>query len=63
MTRCSWKGLEISENGDDLVDIVGLLPCRRGTRKLRVKCATVKAGSLIISGSCFEIVLLQVPLS
>lgn len=63
MTRCLWKGLEISESGDDLVDIVGLSPCCRGTRKLKVKCATVKAGSLIVSGSCFEIVLLKVPLS
>lgn len=61
MTRCLWKGLEIS--GDDLVDIVGLSPCGQGTRKLKVKCATVKADSLIISGSCFEIMLLKVPLS
>lgn len=63
MTRCLWKGLEISKSDEDLVDIVGLSPHHRGNRKLKVKCAAVKAGSLIISGSCFEIVLLKVPLS
>lgn len=63
MTRCLWKGLQMGESGDGLVDIVDLPPCLRGTRKLKVKRAAVKAGSLIISGSCFLIVLLKVPLS
>lgn len=48
MTRCLWKGFEISESGDDLVDTVVVLP---RNQEADSGVATIKAVSVIISVS------------